>query len=101
MKSAAIENPRERQEELGQFLTATPVADFMASMFGPLPRATRRAPRVRWGLLVKAIIEVFCARWAPGAVILGVRDTKNNHLVRSAKPEATIRMKLQRLNFNP
>ena len=33
--------PRRRQEELGQFLTATPVADFMASMFGPLPRTVR------------------------------------------------------------
>ena len=32
---------RTRQEELGQFLTATPVADFMASMFGPLPRTVR------------------------------------------------------------
>jgi adenine-specific DNA-methyltransferase len=41
MKLAAIENPRSRQEELGQFLTATPVADFMASMFGPLPRTVR------------------------------------------------------------
>ena len=41
LKLAAIENPRSRQEELGQFLTATPVADFMASMFGPRPRATR------------------------------------------------------------
>ena len=38
MKIAAIENPGSRQEELGQFLPATPVADFMASMFGPLPR---------------------------------------------------------------
>ena len=41
MKLAAIENPRRRQEEIGQFLTATPVADFMASMFGPLPRTVR------------------------------------------------------------
>ena len=41
MKLAAIENPRSRQEQLGQFLTATPVADFMASMFGPLPRTVR------------------------------------------------------------
>ncbi len=41
LKLAAIESSRSRQEELGQFLTATPVADFMASMFGPLPRATR------------------------------------------------------------
>ena len=41
MKLAAIENPRSRQEELGQFLTATPVADFMAAMFGQLPRTVR------------------------------------------------------------
>lgn len=34
-------NKRERQEELGQFLTAPPVAAFMASMFGPLPRTVR------------------------------------------------------------
>lgn len=38
---AAIENPRSRQEELGQFLTAAPVADFMASMFGLLPQTVR------------------------------------------------------------
>lgn len=41
MKLAAIENQRSRQEELGQFLTATPVAGFMSSMFGPLPRCVR------------------------------------------------------------
>ena len=41
MKLAAVETPRSRQEELGQFLTATPVADFLASMFGPLPRTVR------------------------------------------------------------
>ena len=78
MKLAAIENPRSRQEELGQFLTATPVADFMASMFGSRGGATRSTARDRWGLLVKAIIEVFCARWTPGAAILGVRDDRRN-----------------------
>ena len=41
MQIAAMENPRSRQEELGQFLTATPVADFMASMFGALPKTVR------------------------------------------------------------
>ena len=41
MKIAATEDPRRRQEELGQFLTATPVADFMASMFGPFPKTVR------------------------------------------------------------
>lgn len=38
MNVAVIEHPRSRQEELGQFLTAAPVANFMASMFAPLPR---------------------------------------------------------------
>ena len=74
--TASATNGRSRQEELGQFLTAVPTADFMASMFGPLPRTTRSTPRDRWGLLVKAIIEVFCARWSPGAAILGIRDLK-------------------------
>jgi adenine-specific DNA-methyltransferase len=32
---------RERKGELGQFFTASPVADFMASMFGPLPTTVR------------------------------------------------------------
>jgi len=41
MKLSSIENPRSRQEELGQFLTASPVADFMASIFGPLPKTVR------------------------------------------------------------
>ncbi len=41
MKIRAEEMPRKRQEELGQFLTAPPLADFMASMFGPLPRTVR------------------------------------------------------------
>jgi len=90
MKIAAIENPRSRQEELGQFLTATPVADFMASMFGPLPGATRRTPRDRWGRLVTAIIEVFCARWSPGAAILGIRDTRRKVVHLNSKALATL-----------
>ena len=90
MKVAAIEHLRNRQEELGQFLTATPVADFMASMFGPLPGATRRTPRDRWGLLVKAIIETFCARWSLGAVILGVRDTRRSIVHFNAKALAIL-----------
>lgn len=41
MKNATVDNPRTRQGELGQFLTPRPVADFMAAMFGPLPRTVR------------------------------------------------------------
>ena len=41
MKVAAIADARSRQEELGQFLTSAPVADFMAAMFGRLPKTVR------------------------------------------------------------
>lgn len=82
MKFTAIENRRNRQEELGQFLTATPVADFMASLSGPRRAPTSVTPRYRWGVLAKTIIEDFCTRWTPGAAILGIRDTwrKRVHL---------------------
>jgi adenine-specific DNA-methyltransferase len=32
---------RRRQGELGQFLTPAPMADFMASLFGRLPKVIR------------------------------------------------------------
>ena len=41
MSLAATATSRERQEELGQFLTASLVADFMASMFARLPQTVR------------------------------------------------------------
>lgn len=41
MKIGARGNPRKRQEELGQFLTPPSLADFMASLFGPLPKTVR------------------------------------------------------------
>ena len=63
MKLAAIENPRSRQEELGQFLTATPVADFMASMFGPLPRTVRLLDAgAGAGSLTAAFVSRCCER---------------------------------------
>jgi adenine-specific DNA-methyltransferase len=37
----AVKQTRERREELGQFLTPPPLAEFMASMFGPLPGTVR------------------------------------------------------------
>jgi len=60
MKIAAIENPRSRQEELGQFLTAMPVADFMASLSAFRRSRLLRTAKGRWANLVKAIIEKFC-----------------------------------------
>jgi hypothetical protein len=94
MKIAAIKNPRSRQEELGQFLTATPMADFMASMFVSLSRTTRSTPRDRWGLLVKASVEVFCARWSPGATILEIRDPKRRVVHLHSKALTTLGMTL-------
>lgn len=41
MKVATTADPRSRQEVIGQFLTDAAVADFMASMFGPLPSVVR------------------------------------------------------------
>ena len=41
MTLAASANPRERQALLGQFLTDSPTAGFMASLFGPLPETVR------------------------------------------------------------
>ena len=90
MNLAAIENPRNRQEEFGQFLTATPVADFMASMYGPRRGATRSSSSDRWGRLVKAIIEVFCTRWSPGAAILGVRNSRRNLVHLNSKALAAL-----------
>lgn len=41
MKFTATLGGRERQGELGQFLTAPRVAELMASMFGPMPKSVR------------------------------------------------------------
>ena len=63
MKIAANINPRERQEELGQFLTAPPVADFMASMFGPLPKTVRLLDAgAGAGSLTAAFISRLCEK---------------------------------------
>ena len=63
MKLAAIENLRSRQEELGQFLTATPVADFMASLFGPLPRTVRLLDAgAGAGSLTSAFVSRLCEK---------------------------------------
>src|SRR5947207_15225137 len=61
MKVATIEGPRSRQEELGQFLTATPVADFMASMFGHFPRVVRLLDAgAGAGALTAALVSRLC-----------------------------------------
>lgn len=41
MPNATLTDARKRQGKIGQFLTPEPVADFMASLFGPLPETVR------------------------------------------------------------
>lgn len=61
MKAATIAHPRERQEELGQFLTSPPVADFMASMFGPFPSMIRLLDAgAGAGALTAAVVARVC-----------------------------------------
>ncbi len=63
MKIVAIESPRNRQGELGQFLTATPLADFMASLFGPLPQTVRLLDAgAGAGSLTSAFVARLCKR---------------------------------------
>ncbi len=62
MSLAIIEHPRSRQEELGQFLTAPPLADFMAAMFGSLPRTVRLLDAgAGAGSLTTAFVSRVCA----------------------------------------
>lgn len=54
---------RKRQSELGQFLTPSPVADFMASLFAPLPKAVRLLDAgAGAGSLTAAFITRLCAK---------------------------------------
>jgi len=63
MKTLAIENPRLRQEELGQFLTPPPVAALMASMLGPLPTRVRLLDAgAGAGALTAAFVSKYCAK---------------------------------------
>jgi adenine-specific DNA-methyltransferase len=65
MSVKAITSPpaRNRREELGQFLTATPMADFMASMFGPLPSFVRLLDAgAGAGALTSAFVSQCCVR---------------------------------------
>ncbi len=52
---------RKRQGELGQFLTPAPVADFMASLFGPFPRVVRLLDAgAGSGSLTSALVSRLC-----------------------------------------
>ncbi|MBI3879605.1 MAG: Eco57I restriction-modification methylase domain-containing protein [Verrucomicrobia bacterium] len=63
MTAATTTPSRIRQEELGQFLTARPVADFMASLLGPLPRVVRLLDAgAGAGALTAAFVARCCRR---------------------------------------
>jgi adenine-specific DNA-methyltransferase len=54
---------RQRQGELGQFLTPSPVADFMASLFGPLPQVVRLLDAgAGAGALTDALVARVCVK---------------------------------------
>jgi len=54
---------RRRQGELGQFLTPSPVADFMASLFGPLPNVVRLLDAgAGAGALTAALVSRLCEK---------------------------------------
>jgi adenine-specific DNA-methyltransferase len=56
---------RRRQGELGQFFTPPPVADFMASLFGPLPITVRLLDAgAGAGALTAALVSHLCEKKA-------------------------------------
>src|SRR5208282_2996436 len=63
MSIAATLAPRQRQGELGQFLTPAPVAAFMASLFGPLPDVVRLLDAgAGAGALTAAFVSRLCEK---------------------------------------
>jgi adenine-specific DNA-methyltransferase len=63
MSIVAISAPRQRQGELGQFLTPAPVAAFMASLFGPLPDLVRLLDAgAGAGALTEAFVSRLCEK---------------------------------------
>src|ERR1700677_5144041 len=93
MKAAATENPRSRQEEVGQFLSKRDILSTSVETLASRLRLPKRlleehrirfpdgsfhyTPRFRWCLLIKAVIEHFCPIFAPGGVVLYVADIEN------------------------
>ncbi len=61
MKTGSLVKARSQKEKLGQFLTASHVADFMASMFGSLPKTVRLLDAgAGAGALTKAFVSRCC-----------------------------------------
>ncbi len=63
MPRATLSEIRKRQGELGQFFTPAPVAEFMASLFGPLPEVVRLLDAgAGTGALTAAFISRLCKK---------------------------------------
>lgn len=63
MSNATLSDTRKRQGELGQFLTPAPVADFMSSLFGPLPHVVRLLDAgAGAGALTAAFVSRLCRK---------------------------------------
>jgi len=63
MSAVAVIEPaiHDRKAELGQFFTPVPVADFMASLFGPLPNVVRMLDAgAGAGSLASAFVSRLC-----------------------------------------
>jgi adenine-specific DNA-methyltransferase len=90
MLSAVISESavRKRQGELGQFLTPLPVADFMASLFGPLPNAVRLLDAgAGAGSLTSAFVSRLCEK-NDGVRTIEATLYEIDPLIRSALSEA-------------
>ena len=69
MPNSTLRDARKRLGELGQYFTPAPVADFMASMFGPLPDVVRLLDAgAGAGALTAAFVSCVCKKES------GVRD---------------------------
>jgi adenine-specific DNA-methyltransferase len=63
MPNATLSDARKRQGAIGQFFTPVPVADFMASMFGPLPDVVRLLDAgAGAGALTAAFVSRICEK---------------------------------------
>ncbi|SRR6266446_2222887 len=52
------------------------------------------APRAKWCVLIKAVVEQFCARFASGNVVLCIADTENKFLHLDANYLEKLRVKI-------